>query len=293
MVNRKLSSRDHQEEQLQRSDWFKPRNRLDVITTTNWLAPVIWEGTFNREALEKFYRKQNITVGLAVFAFDRLIDEYLDLFLQSASKFFMPGHKVIFYIIVDRHLQLPDIKHSPLQSFQILMSGSERWWNHLDLVRMKILGDYIQQHIKDEVDFLFSMTANLIFQNEFGVETLGKSVAQLHFWWYFQNTTDFPYERRAQSTAYIPFELGDFYYAGTIFGGVPLQVLSVVQEYIRNVIWDIENGINSTYEKYLNKYFFLNKPTKLLSPEYCWNPVFRIPRQVWRVKVAEHPTASW
>lgn len=47
------------------------RMRVDVITTTDWLAPVIWEGTFDREALEKYYRKQNITVGLVVFAVGR------------------------------------------------------------------------------------------------------------------------------------------------------------------------------------------------------------------------------
>ena len=48
-----------------------PRRRLDVITTTDWLAPIIWEGTFDRKVLETYFRKQNITVGLAVFAVGR------------------------------------------------------------------------------------------------------------------------------------------------------------------------------------------------------------------------------
>ena len=42
------------------------RKRPDVITTTNWLAPVIWEGTYNRTVLEKYYKRLNITIGLAV-----------------------------------------------------------------------------------------------------------------------------------------------------------------------------------------------------------------------------------
>ncbi|XP_012978713.2 putative glycosyltransferase 6 domain-containing protein 1 isoform X1 [Mesocricetus auratus] len=288
----KIYFRGLQEEELQLSDWFNPRKRLDVITTTNWLAPVVWEGTFDRVALEKYYRKWNITVGLAVFAIGRLTDQYLDPFLQSASKFFMPGYRVIFYIMVDRHIQLPEVDYNPLQSFQIHTIGEERWWTNLDLIRMKILAEHIQEHIRYEVDFLFSMSANLVFQSEFGVETLSTSVAQLHAWWYFQKTSYLPYERRPMSAAYIPFGLGDFYYSGTIIGGVPFQVLDVAQEYLKGVVWDAENGLNSTYEKYLNKYFFLKKPTKLLSPEYCWDPTFNTPQQVWYMKIAQYPTDS-
>ena len=47
------------------------RKRPDVVTTTGWLAPVIWEGTFDRQALRRYYRTQNLTVGLAVFAAGR------------------------------------------------------------------------------------------------------------------------------------------------------------------------------------------------------------------------------
>lgn len=44
------------------------RKRPDVVTTTGWLAPVIWEGTFDRQVLEDYYGAQNLTVGLAVLA---------------------------------------------------------------------------------------------------------------------------------------------------------------------------------------------------------------------------------
>lgn len=47
------------------------RKRPDVIATTDWRAPVIWEGTFNRQALWSRYRERNLTVGLAVFAVGR------------------------------------------------------------------------------------------------------------------------------------------------------------------------------------------------------------------------------
>lgn len=47
------------------------RKRPDVVTTTGWLAPIVWEGTFDRQALRRHYRTQNLTVGLAVFAAGR------------------------------------------------------------------------------------------------------------------------------------------------------------------------------------------------------------------------------
>ena len=47
------------------------RKRPDVVTITDWLAPVIWEGTFNRQVLGRYYRRQNLTIGLAVLATGR------------------------------------------------------------------------------------------------------------------------------------------------------------------------------------------------------------------------------
>lgn len=44
------------------------RSRTDVVTVTPWLAPVVWEGTFNQLLLDSIYKKKNITVAATVFA---------------------------------------------------------------------------------------------------------------------------------------------------------------------------------------------------------------------------------
>ncbi|KAM6170143.1 LOW QUALITY PROTEIN: putative glycosyltransferase 6 domain-containing protein 1 [Rhynchocyon petersi] len=260
--------------------------RPDVLTTTAWHAPVIWEGTFNRRVLDDYYRTRNVTVGLVVFAAGRFVDEYLELFVRSADKHFMVGYKVIFYVMVDVLFSVPYMKLGPRRTFKAFKIPEDDWWPDLSLARMRSLGEHSRSPIEDEADFLLSMAVNQVFQNDFGVETLGQSVAQLHAWWYFKNTPkseNFP-ERRPVWAACTPEGQGDYSYSGAILGAPP-QLLHLVDEYLKDADHDALYRLNSTCESHLNKYFFL-KPTKLLSPEYNWDPRFRLPKQIQCVKVA-------
>lgn len=198
----------------------------------------------------------------------------------------MTGYKVIFYILLDDFSRLPPIELGPLRTFKPFIVSEEKMWEDFNVRGMKKLNGYIKEHIQHEVDFLFSMTVNQIFKSDFGVETLGKSVALLHAWWYFDNAKNVPYERRSKSAAFIPFGKGDFYYHSAIFGGTPHEVLTFTAEYQKAVTNDTKNGLSSTYECHLNKYFLINKPTKLLSPEYNWDLNFRTPPQIKHVKIA-------
>ncbi|XP_076999339.1 N-acetyllactosaminide alpha-1,3-galactosyltransferase-like 1 isoform X3 [Tamandua tetradactyla] len=277
---------NHQVEEPQLSDWFNPKKRPDVITTTAWLAPIIWEGTYNRKVLEKYYKRLNITIGLTVLATGKLADIYLKQFIQSANKYFMIGYNVIFYIMMDDFSRLPRIELGPLRTFKLFSIFQNSILNDVHLSCMEDLYIYILTQIQDEVNFLFVMAVNQIFMTDFGVETLGKSVAQLHAWWYFRNDKNFPYERRSKLAAFIPFGQGDFYYHSAIFGGTPQEILKLIEEYKKGSIQDSKNKLSSIYEHHLNKYFFLKKPSKLLSPEYNWDPNFSTPIQIKHVKIA-------
>lgn len=43
-------------------------SRTDVLTVTPWLAPIVWEGTFDPLLLDNIYRSESISVALTVFA---------------------------------------------------------------------------------------------------------------------------------------------------------------------------------------------------------------------------------
>ncbi|KAL1785346.1 N-acetyllactosaminide alpha-1,3-galactosyltransferase-like 1 [Sigmodon hispidus] len=277
---------DHLEEP-QLSTWFNPKKRPDVITTTGWLAPVIWEGTYDRQVLDKYYKRLNITIGLAVLDTGNFTRWTLKHFIKSANKYFMVGYNVIFYISSDNlYYILPYLQLGPLWSFKTLRLPKEYNNEDMYLRYMKNMKSKIMDHIQYEVNFLFIMNMNQIFKKDFGVETLGTSVAQLHAWWYFKTPREFPYERRTKSAAFIPFEEGDFYYHSAIVGGTPNNVLALIKQYLQGIRDDSTNKLDSTYERYLNKYLLVNKPTRVLSPEYNWDPKYKTPPQIKHIKIA-------
>ncbi|XP_021012245.1 N-acetyllactosaminide alpha-1,3-galactosyltransferase-like 1 [Mus caroli] len=280
--------KDHLEEP-HLSTWFDPKKRPDVIATTGWLAPVLWEGTYNREVLEQYYQRLNVTIGLAVFATGNFTKEPLRRFIKSADEYFMAGYSVIFYILADSTYNLPYFELGPLRTLKTWRLFEEEMCQDCNLRNMINMHSKIIHYIQYEVNFLFMMAVNQTFKNNFGVETLGKSVAQLHAWWYFKKPRDFPYERRTKAAAFIPFEEGDFYYHRAIVGGTPLDVLNLIEQYIKGIKEDSTNKLVSTFESHLNKYFFINKPARVLSPEYNWDPRFKTPPEIKHIKIAWKP----
>lgn len=48
-------------------------SRPDVATTTPWLAPIVWERTFDLKIIDDMYKPQNITVATTVFALGKYV----------------------------------------------------------------------------------------------------------------------------------------------------------------------------------------------------------------------------
>ncbi|KAM4020482.1 histo-blood group ABO system transferase-like isoform 1-T2 [Anomaloglossus baeobatrachus] len=249
--------------------------RTDVLMLTPWLAPIIWEGGFNIDILNAQFHQRNVHVGLTVFAIKKYT-VFLQIFIETAEKFFMVGHKVNYYVFTDRIKDIPNITVAEGRQLVVLEVPSYQRWQDVSMRRMEMIRDHSQQRFINEVDYLVCVDVDMKFSDYVGVEILTDVFGTLHPGFYGSSREHFTFERRKQSTACIPPDEGDFYYAGGYFGGTVEEVFKLTNFCHNAMMTDKANHIEAIWhdESYLNKYFLYHKPTKILSPEYLWDNNF-------------------
>ncbi|KAL8174633.1 UNVERIFIED_CONTAM: hypothetical protein K2H54_050294 [Gekko kuhli] len=257
---------------------FKPP-RTDVLTVTPWLAPIIWEGTFNLDILNEQFRQRNATVGLTVFAIKKYV-VFLQTFLETAETYFMVGHRVKYYIFTDRPEDVPNINVKAGREIIVLKVQNYPRWQEISMRRMETISHYIQQRFVHEVDFLVCVDSDMRFNDHVGVEILTELFGTIHPAFYASGRRSFTYERRPESEAFIPRDVGDFYYMGSIFGGTVSGVYKLTKKCHEAIMADKKKNLEAVWqeESHLNRYFVCHKPTKVLSPEYMWDNYYGSPQ---------------
>uniref|UniRef100_A0A3Q3NJV4 Globoside alpha-1,3-N-acetylgalactosaminyltransferase 1 (FORS blood group) n=1 Tax=Labrus bergylta TaxID=56723 RepID=A0A3Q3NJV4_9LABR len=246
-------------------------SRTDVVTLTPWLAPVVWEGTFNPDLLDSIYQQQDISVAATVFAVGKYI-MFLKNFLETAEEYFFVGFKVHIYVFTDRPDEVPQVKMAPGRQLTVLPVPSSNRWQEISARRMELIQKLIEERLQGHGKYIFCLDVDSKFHGRWGTESLGGLVAVIHPGYYWDPRSNFPYERRPQSRAYVAEEEGDFYYCGGAFGGSLEEVLLLAKTCRSNFEADAKEGIEAAWqeESHLNRYMWINKPSKVLSPEYLW-----------------------
>ncbi|KPP59914.1 alpha-1,3-galactosyltransferase 2-like [Scleropages formosus] len=264
-ANEKLKSGTHIDNSLDL--W----SRIDVQTCTYWRAPIMWEGMFDPQVYDRYHSKKGTSVALTVFAVGRYLEVYLQDFLTSAEKHFMTGLPVTYYIFTDTPKWVPTIPLALGRTMKIIeVEGHDRWQD-ISMSRMKSIADVIESHIRHRNQYVFCFDVDQTFVGRFGSEALGDTVALLHAFYYHRYQKEYSYDRNPKSVAYM--EKGDFYYHAAIFGGTWQGVKNITESCYQGIVKDKENEVEALWhdESHLNKYFWLHKPSKILSPEYCWS----------------------
>ncbi|MBN3313600.1 GBGT1 acetylgalactosaminyltransferase, partial [Atractosteus spatula] len=248
-----------------------PRRR-DILTVTPWLAPIVWEETFDPSILDGIYKPMNITVATTAFAVGKYI-RFLRGFLESAEKHYLVGFRVHYYVFTDQPGEVARVDLAPGRRLTAIRVPKFGRWQEISLRRMEIIRETIEERIRREARYLFCLDVDMHFQNRVGAEVLGGLVAALHSWFYDVDRDHFPYERREASTAHVPCGQGDFYYQAAVFRGLVESVFGLVRACEESLEADRRNGIEAAWqeESHLNKYLLRHKPSRLLSPEYMWD----------------------
>ncbi|KAJ3601770.1 hypothetical protein NHX12_032736 [Muraenolepis orangiensis] len=246
-------------------------SRRDIVAVTPWLAPIVWEGTFDSHLIDNIYRPQNITIAATVFAVGKYI-RFLQDFLLTAEQHFFIGYRVVYYVFTDKPEEVPHVNMANNRKLNVLSVPSSNRWQEISARRMELIQTLIEEKLRNHADYIYCLDVDSKFHGPWGAESLGHLVAVIHPGYYGSTRSKFTYERRSVSRAYIAEGEGDFYYCGGAFGGSLKGVHTLADTCRRNFEADAAEGIEAAWqeESHLNRYMWINKPTKVLSPEYLW-----------------------
>ncbi|KAG9334247.1 hypothetical protein JZ751_008394 [Albula glossodonta] len=279
-----LQLQDHVDNSL--NFWTRP----DVETCTPWGAPIMWDGMFDPKVYDEHHKKMGTSVALTVFAVGRYLKTYLKDFLTSAETYFMVGLQVTYYVFTDVPGEVPSLQLQAGRTLEIIRVDQHKRWQDISMMRMRTIADTIETRMRHQHQYIFCLDVDQVFVGPFGSEALGESVALLHAYFYRSTPGDYTYDRNPNSTAYMV--TGDFYYHAAVFGGTWQRVRNLTESCHQGIMKDKSNNVEALWhdESHLNKYFWLHKPSKVLSPEYCWareighNSDIRIQRLLWAEK---------
>ncbi|XP_045869185.1 alpha-1,3-galactosyltransferase 2 isoform X3 [Meles meles] len=220
------------------------------------------------------------------------LEKYLARFLETAERHFMLGQRVVYYVFTERPAAVPRVALAPGRRLRVERVARERRWQDVSMQRMHTLHEALGGRLGREAHFVLCMDVDQHFRGAFGPEVLAESVAQLHAWHYHWPRRLLPYERDARSAAALAPDDGDFYYHAAVFGGSVAALRGLTAHCARGLQRDRERGLEARWhdESHLNKFFWLHKPAKVLSPEFCWSPEIgrrpeiRRPRLLWAPK---------
>ncbi|MEQ2179759.1 hypothetical protein GOODEAATRI_028433 [Goodea atripinnis] len=265
-------------------------SRSDVQTCTSWNAPIIWEGMFNPRLYDQIHRDEGSSVALTVFAIGRYLDAYLEAFLNSSENHFMVSLPVSYYVFTDTPEKVPNIKLAPDRRLTVMKVERHTRWQDISMMRMKAISDLIESDIRLHSTHVFCFDVDQVFTGRFGPEALGDTVALLHAHYYHLPEMLFTYDRNPKSKAFM--KTGDFYYHAAVFGGSWKSVKALTEACYKSIMEDKKHNVEALWhdESHLNRYFWLHKPSRVLSPEYCWDTSIgyrtdiRVQRLLWAPK---------
>jgi histo-blood group ABO system transferase len=218
--------------------------------------------------------KKQLNIGLCIVATGKYI-AFVKQLLDSAEHYFCPQHTRTYFIFTDATEEsLKDLLQSPYKDNIIITYQKRLGWPYDTLMRFAIYSNH--KDLFAQTDYMFATDADMLFVGTEGDEILEDRVATNHpgfeknmpLW-----GNEPPYDRNPQSTAYIPYDQGTYYFAGGFYGGNTQEFIQMAHAITHNILTDLEqhNYIAVWHdESHLNRYFIDNLPSIILDRSYCY-----------------------
>lgn len=202
-----------------------------------------------------------------------------DFYESFESRFLLNTNKV-YYVFTDEFTTIFD-NYKNNKNIKFIKIDSMPW-PLITLLRFKYflsISEELMNH-----DYLMFSNANIIC-NEFihEKEFLPNEIEKLSFCqhpgYIRTRKYNFPYERRKNSKAYIPYNYGKNYVIGAMFAGITEDFLAMCRVLNDRIEFDLKNNIIARWhdESHLNRYIIRKDYLKILSPSYCYPVGFDIP----------------
>lgn len=212
-------------------------------------------------------------------------------FFTSCEQHFLHDHEKHYYVFTDgkiAHLDCPRVHRIEQQHLG---------WPDTTLKRFHMF-ERIADTLLHNTDFIIFFNANMVFLRDVGEEFLPTREEALvfhrHPGLFRRPAWLLPYERRPESTAYIPYGSGSIYVCGGVNGGYTKPYLDFVATLRRNIDIDAERGIIARWhdESHINRYV-IGRHYKIGHPGYVYPdrrnlPFPRIIRVIDKASVGGH-----
>ncbi len=227
-------------------------------------------------------QSKQLNIGLCIVATGKYI-AFVKSLLDSAEKYFCPQHARTYFVFTDTltsenpaltQAAINDLQQSSYNDHLIIVPQKRLGWPYDTLKRFEIYNQH--KDLFAEMDYMFATDADMLFVGIEGDEILHERVATQHPG--FENNkplwgSETPYDRNQDSTAYIPYGMGTYYFAGGFYGGKTTEFIKIISMLTQRINSDLEkyNYIAVWHdESHLNRYFIDNEPTLMLDRSYCY-----------------------
>lgn len=213
-----------------------------------------------------------MNIGILIICTGRYRIFFKELY-ESSEKHFLKNHKKTYYVFTDSEIE----EKENVKVFNQKFLG----WPYDTMKRFHMFNSINNELINE--DYLFFLNANMKFFEDVGEEVIPTNENDFlmgvnHPAFYTSKKEIFTYERRKESSFYIPLTDGKYYYQGCFNGGKSKNFLEM-SEILSNMIdKDLNNNIIPIWhdESALN-WYYKNKNPLLMSPSYAYPESWALP----------------